>query len=122
MGDAQMRKLIWGALFALTLLLGGVADVSAGDWGNFTIHNQSDYIITGFYTDEGDGWSDNWLKEQVGAGESAGMEFLHDGPCDINFRVGWLTTSGGETLGDPWHIDICNAKNVYFSADKVTYD
>lgn len=117
-----MRKFVSGALLAVAFLACGVMSASAGDWGKFTIHNQSDYIITGFYTDEGDGWSANWLKEQVSGGDSADMEFLHDGPCDINFRVGWLTTSGGETLGDPWHIDICNAKNVYFSAEKVTYD
>ena len=50
------------------------------------------------------------------------MQFTHDGPCDINFRVGWLTTSGGEEIGEPWQIDICNAHNVYFSDSKVTYD
>jgi hypothetical protein len=117
-----MRKLIWGVLLALAVAAGGTKDSSAGGWGNFAIHNQSNYIITGFYTDEGDGWSANWLREQIGAGDSAEMQFTRDGPCDINFRVGWLTTSGGEEMGEPWQIDICNAHNVYFSDSKVTYD
>jgi len=50
------------------------------------------------------------------------MEFTRDGPCQITFRVGWLTTDGNETLGDPWNIDICDAHNVYFDDSKATYD
>ena len=50
------------------------------------------------------------------------MEFTRDGPCQITFRVGWLTTDGTETLGDPWNIDICDAHNVYFDDNKATYD
>ena len=117
-----MKKLVAAVLLSIAFLAGGRMDASAGAWGNFDIHNQSNYIITGFYTNEGDGWSANWLHEQISAGESAAMAFTRDGPCEITFRVGWLTTDGQETLGDPWNIDICDAHNVYFDDDKATYD
>ncbi|HSY85147.1 MAG TPA: hypothetical protein VLA85_01150 [Verrucomicrobiae bacterium] len=117
-----MKKLIAAMLFSIALLTGGTINASANDWGKFTIHNQSNYIIVGFYTNEGDGWSSNWLQEQVTAGDSALMEFTHQGPCQVTFRVGWLTTTNEEQLGEPWNIDICDAHNVYFDDDKASYD
>ena len=40
----------------------------------------------------------------------------------MQFRVGWLTTSNDETMGEPWNIDICEAHNVYFDDNKASYD
>ncbi len=89
---------------------------------SFTIVNNSDYIISSFQINEGDGWSNNALDGSVHAGKSVGIEFLHDGPCKIMVRVGWRTTDGGQEVGDPWKIDICEAKHVYFDGNQVTYD
>jgi len=122
MGGNGMKKLVAAVLLSIAFLAGGTMNVSANDWGKFMIHNQSNYIIVGFYTNEGDGWSSNWLEEQVSAGESAEMQFTHQGPCQVQFRVGWLTTSNDETVGEPWNIDICEAHNVYFDDNKASYD
>jgi len=122
MGGNGMKKLVAAVLLSIAFLAGGTMNVSANDWGKFMIHNQSNYIIVGFYTNEGDGWSSNWLEEQVSAGESAEMQFTHQGPCQVQFRVGWLTTNNDETVGEPWNIDICEAHNVYFDDNKASYD
>ncbi|PSC06655.1 hypothetical protein SLNSH_02280 [Alsobacter soli] len=89
---------------------------------SFTIKNTSKYIISSFQTNEGHGWSKNWLRGEVGAGQSRSLEFLRDGPCDIEVRVGWRTTDGGQVIGDAWNIDICDAQTVYFDGRKVTYE
>lgn len=88
----------------------------------FKIVNDSDYIISSFQSNEGDGWSKNWLRGDVDGGKSVGMQFLRDGPCDVQVRVGWRTTDGGQEKGDPWNINICDAHTVYFDGHKVTYD
>ena len=89
----------------------------------FTIHNSSPYVISSFQANEGDGWSANWLDGlQVDSGQSIPLQFLRDGPCDIQVRVGWRTTDGGQQVGEPWNIDICKAENVYFDGENVTYN
>lgn len=55
------------------------------------------------------------------AGDSAKLRFFYDGPCKIRIRVGWETKRGGEQLGEPWNIDICDATDVYFDGERVTY-
>lgn len=50
------------------------------------------------------------------------MKFFRDGPCEVQVRVGWRTTDGGQTIGKPWNIDICDANTVYFHGNEVTYD
>jgi len=114
-------KTIGAAAFLSALLTGPAA--FADDNLKFTIHNDSDYIIASFQTNEGHGWSNNWLKgDEVHAGDSTALKFLRDGPCKIQVRVGWRTKDGGQEVSDPWNIDICDAKNVYFDGHKVTYD
>jgi hypothetical protein len=109
------------AIVALSLFAG--ANAQAGNNVKFTIHNSSDYIISAFQTNDGDGWSTNWLGgDTVGAGENAPLEFTADGPCKIELRVSWRTTDGGQEVGEPWNIDICKATNVYFDGKKVTYE
>lgn len=89
----------------------------------FDIENSSDYTISSFQSNEGDGWSDNWLGgNEVGPGEAMTLEFVKDGPCDIEVRVGWRTTDGGQEMGEPWQINICDAHTVYFDGEQVTYD
>lgn len=95
--------------------------VQAGEL-TFNIMNDSNYIISSFQVNEGDGWSKNWLRGEVRAGQKVGMKFFRDGPCEVQVRVGWRTTDGGQTIGKPWNIDICDANTVYFHGNEVTYD
>ena len=112
-------KLIGAAVAAI----GALACSSAfADNLKFKISNESKYIISSFQTNEGKGWSKNWLDGDVDAGETMDMQFLKDGPCAIQVRVGWRTEDGGQEVGEPWNIDICKAHTVYFDGDKVTYD
>ena len=116
-----MRQIVMGAL-ALAATVFSV-QAYAGENVAFKIHNQSKYIISAFQTNDGDGWSNNWLDgDQVGAGEAVDLKFVQDGPCKIQLRVAWRTTDGGQQVGDPWDIDICDAKDVYFDGKKVTYE
>ena len=110
-----------GLAIATVAVLVGVR-ANAGENVSFKIHNESDYIISAFQTNDGDGWSSNWLNgSTVGAGAAEDLEFTQDGPCEIKLRVSWRTTDGGQEVGDPWDIDICKAKDVYFDGKKVTY-
>ncbi|GGH11320.1 hypothetical protein GCM10007036_08280 [Alsobacter metallidurans] len=88
----------------------------------FTVKNTSKYIISSFQSNEGNGWSKNWIRSDIGSGQSRALEFLQDGPCEIEVRVGWRTTDGGQQVGDAWEIDICEAHTVYFDGRKVTFD
>lgn len=111
----------------LTLIAGLALAMSAGasqaENYSFNIKNTSSYIISAFQSNEGDGWSKNWLDgDQVGAGETQPLQFNQDGPCEVQIKVSWRTTDGGQTEGEPWNIDICKAKTVYFDGEKVTYD
>ena len=117
-----MKNLLLGLAVAGLSLIGANAQAGGKNY-SFTIVNKSNYIISAFQVNEGDGWSNNALGgDQIGAGQSGGIEFLHDGPCQIEVRVSWRTTDGGQEVGEPWNIDICDAKNVYFDGNKVTYD
>lgn len=95
-----------------------------GKQGIFTIfNNTSEHTVTGFYTNDGEGWSENWLDSELAPGESAKAEFTEDGgPCDQTLQVGWLGDDGSEVLDDPIDIDICDASNVYLDDNEISYD
>ncbi len=115
-------------LFTLSLLLatsGIVSAQSTGSEGNFTIFNDtSNNILVGFYTNDGSGWSDNWLTEPIAPNESMAAEFYADsGACDQTFQAGWLgADEESEILDEPFDIDICDASNVYLGDNDITYD
>ena len=49
----------------LTVALASSAFAQSGSKGYFTIYNNTDYnTVIGFYTNDGDGWSDIWLSER----------------------------------------------------------
>jgi hypothetical protein len=117
-----MRYLAIAALASATAFLTG-GSALAGENVSFTIHNQSDYIISAFETNDGDGWSTNWISgSELQGGSSQPLEFTQDGPCKIKLRVSWRTTDGGQQVGEPWNIGICEAKDVYFDGRQVTYE
>lgn len=115
-----------------SLIAGAMALVSTGALagtgaeGYFTIYNNTDNnVVFGFYTNDGSGWSDNWLGGDVAIepGEGTKVEFIADsGNCDQTFAVGWLTNDRGETVDDPISIDICDASNVYLDDNEIYYD
>ena len=77
----------------------------------------------GFYTDDGSGWSENWLSENLAPEESAEAEFFADsGACDQVFKVGWLGEDDSEVLDEPISINICEASNVYLDDNEIYYD
>ncbi len=88
----------------------------------FTIHNQSDYIINGFFIADGGDVGPNWMDFELNGDESADMAFSYDGPCEIEFVLGWLGEDGSTLLGDNTSIDICEASNIYFDGSQAYYD
>ncbi|ALV27941.1 hypothetical protein ADZ37_21910 [Pannonibacter phragmitetus] len=95
-----------------------------GQEGYFQIYNNTDSnTVVGFYTNGGDGWSDNWLSNRLAPGDNVRATFhANSGPCEQTFQVGWLGTDGSEVLDDPISIDICEASNVYLDDNEMYYD
>ena len=95
-----------------------------GKHGEFTIHNDTtSNTVVGFYTNDGSGWSTNWLSSAVGPGDTADLEFNKSGGrCNQTLRVGWRAKGGGEVKDDPIKIDICKASNVYLHDNEITFD
>ena len=111
---------------ALAIALAGTTALAqgTGSEGYFQIFNNTDgNIVVGFYTNDGSGWSDSWLDDALGPGESARAEFIADsGNCDQTLQVGWLGDDDSEVLDDPIGIDICAASNVYLDDNEIYYD
>lgn len=105
-------------------LLAGQALAQTGASGVFTMHNDTtDYVVAGFYTNDGTGWSANWLAENLGPGETAEAQFAATtGACEQTFQVGWLTADGGEVLDDPININICEASHVYLADNEIYFE
>ncbi len=112
------------ALASIVTVSGPAWSQGTGSEGIFQIYNDtSNNIVVGFYTNDGTGWSTNWLSGEIDPGESAVAQFTGDtGPCDQTLQVGWLGADGSEVLDDPIDIDICDASNVYLDDNEITYD
>lgn len=123
--NTRMKPFLSGAVLALAfgLSLGG-AMAQTGKRGVFTIHNDTPgNTVVGFYTNDGSGWSKNWLNGPLKPGDDARAEFKEDRAlCKQTIRVGWLSKSGGEVKDDPINIDFCKASNVYLKDNDVTFD
>lgn len=116
------RTGLLGALLFCGLV--GTAFAQSGAGGDFTIINQTARnVAIGFYTNDGSGWSDNWLSEDLMPGDQADASFYADsGSCEQTFQVGWLGENGEEILDDPIDINICDASNVYLADNEIYYD
>ena len=96
-----------------------------GAKGYFNIYNVTvGHEIVGFYTNEGHGWTTNWLTaETLTVGEGAVAQFQPGAvTCQQTFTVGWRSTAGREIRGHPVAINICDATNVYLGIDKLSFD
>ena len=120
----QYIKKAVGALVATMLLSAGVFAESSGSKGVFTIHNNTKKnVVVGFYTNDGSGWSDNWLGERLNPSEKADAKFSAEtGSCDQKLQVGWLGQDDSEVLDEAISIDICKATNVYLNDNEIYYD
>jgi hypothetical protein len=122
---ATRSAILAAALAAAQFCAGAALAQGTGSEGYFTIYNNTtDNVVVGFYTNDGSGWSENWLDtDTLMPGDSALAEFHDDtGLCEQVFAVGWLGTNGSEVVDDPIAIDICDASNVYLGDNEITYD
>lgn len=120
-----MKQGMYAATVGVALALScGVAAGGTGAEGYFQIYNNTDNnVVVGFYTNDGSGWSSNWLSEPIMPEQSARAEFTADtGACAQTFRVGWLGEGDAEVLDEPIDIDICEASNVYLDDNEIYYD
>ncbi|MTI43613.1 hypothetical protein JM93_02837 [Roseibium hamelinense] len=116
------KTLLTAGAFSMTA--GLVLAQGTGSEGYFQIYNNTGgNVAIGFYTNDGNGWSDNWLEAELAPGENGAAEFTADtGNCDQVFQVGWLGEDGSEVMDEPISIDICAASNVYLDDNEIYYD
>ena len=103
---------------------GAVAD-GTGAQGYVKIYNSTPgYVVTGFYTNAGHGWTHDWLNDIVlTPGQGAKAEFSSAPPaCTQRVRVGWRSTAGREIRGHPVTVNICDVSNVYFAENEIYFD
>ncbi len=61
-----VSKTLAAASFAAAGLLGSAAFAQSGSGGTFSIYNDTaGNVVVGFYTNDGSGWSNNWLGEHM---------------------------------------------------------
>ncbi len=120
----KLSKLTFTTLCAGLFLNTYALAQSTGSGGEFTILNQTDNnVVVGFYTNDGDGWSSNWLSEALTPGQSDNAAFnAETGSCDQLLQVGWLGEDDSEVLDEPISIDICEASNVHLADNEIYFD
>ena len=114
-----------GLVTALALMPAAALAQGTGSEGYFTLfNNTTNNIVVSFYTNDGSGWSQNWLTtDALVPGASATAEFYADtGACDQAFLVGWLGQDGSEVLDEPIAIDICAASHASLDDNETFYD
>lgn len=95
-----------------------------GSEGYFTVYDETEgNVLISFYTNDGSGWSDNWLADAILPGESGEASFSADtSECDQVFAAGWLGADDTEVIDEEISIDICAASNVYLGDNEIYYD
>ncbi|MCR9127107.1 MAG: hypothetical protein NXH82_13405 [Rhodobacteraceae bacterium] len=117
------RFTLLAAAFMLSAV--GANAQGTGSEGYFQIYNNTDgNVVIGFYTNDGSGWSDNWIDGiEIMPGQNGTAEFYADtGACDQVLQVGWLGSDGSEVFDEPISIDICAASNVYLDDNEIYFD
>jgi hypothetical protein len=111
------------AVGAALILLSAPVLSQTGSDGVFTIYNNSENnILTGFYSNDGTGWSDNWLGERMMPGDTSSAGFLVANACEQILQVGWMGEDNSEVLDGPFSIDICAVSNLYLDENEMSVD
>ncbi len=107
-------------MFHRLLIVVGVLAAAAPAYAEsykFTLHNQSQYAISGFQTYEDGKWS-TWSGVSVAPGESQSMDWnSSEGDCVVPFRIIYKDV---ET--EQYKVDWCKISNIRVNDDKVTAD
>jgi hypothetical protein len=104
-------------LISLALLGALVVTSASAETYKFTMHNESQYAITGFQTFEDGKWS-TWSGVSVSPGESQSMDWnTNAGDCVVPFRIIYKDV---ET--EQYKVDWCKISNIRVQDDKVTAD
>jgi len=96
-----------------------------GAEGYFQIYNDTaGNVLIGFYTNDGSGWSANWIEGvEILPGANGQATFnAETGACEQVFQAGWKGTDGAEVFDEPISIDICDASNVYLGDNEISFD
>lgn len=96
-----------------------------GAQGYFQLYNDTaGNVLVGFYTNDGSGWSANWIGgAEIMPGENGQASFdAESGSCEQDFQASWKGADGSEVFDEPAAIDICDASNVYLGDNEVSYD
>jgi hypothetical protein len=110
-------------LSVILVVMASLTFAQSGSAGEFTIFNNTkNNIVISFYTNDGSGWSSNWLSEDLDPGEEAYASFYADESCEQLFQVGWLGENDSEVLDEPISIDVCDASNIYLDDNEIYYD
>jgi hypothetical protein len=121
-------KRLMTALTSTALVLGisaGSLVAGTGAEGYFQIYNDTaGNVLVGFYTNDGDGWSPNWIEgAEIMPGENGQASFnAETGACEQVFQAGWKGQDGSEVFDEPIAIDICDASNVYLGDNEISFD
>ncbi len=118
------KSTLTATAFALGL---GSAPMLAGTGaeGYFQIYNDTaGNVLIGFYTNDGNGWSPNWIDgAEIMPGQNGQATFdAETGACDQVFQAGWKGADGSEVFDEPISIDICEASNVYIGDNEISFD
>jgi hypothetical protein len=104
-------------LVSLAVLAVLAAAPASAETYKFTMHNESQYSISGFETYEDGKWS-KWTGVSVSPGESQQMDWNTDaGDCVVPFRIIYKDI---ET--EQYKVDWCKISNIRVQDDKVTAD
>ena len=105
--------------FLTTLVLIGAAMTTPAFAASykFTLHNQSQYAISGFQTFEDNKWS-TWSGVSVPPGASQVMDWnSSEGDCNVPFRIIYKDI---ET--EQYTVDWCTIRHIRVHDDSVTAD
>jgi len=118
-----LKPIALALAFAATALPALAA--GTGSEGYFQIYNDTEgNVLVGFYTNDGSGWSQNWIAGvEIMPGQNGRAEFhAASGACEQLFQAGWLGGDGSEVFDEPYSIDICEASNVYLGDNEISFD
>lgn len=114
----MLKRVMCCAVMAVLCVLSLASQASARNQNVFMMHNDSDWVITSFRTQEGnESFSTNWIKgDRLEPGDSFEMQFNEDGPCEVRIKV----TSKDGYVHD-YDVDFCRAREIFIENNNISY-